>query len=81
MKYVLQLAGAVLILYLLILLLRGDRKKKPSSAARDAPLEEIKRDPVCGTYLPESQAITLKRGDRILYFCSRECLDRYTREE
>ena len=38
---------------------------------------ELKRDPVCGTYVPESTAVTLKVRGGTLYFCSAACRDKY----
>jgi len=40
-------------------------------------IEEMKRDPICGTYLPESQAIKYKRNNTTYYFCSMECKQKY----
>jgi len=39
---------------------------------------ELKRDPVCGTYVPAATALqkTGPGGD-VVYFCSAECRDRY----
>ena len=36
------------------------------------------RDPVCGTYLPQSRALTVGNGESTIYFCSAECRDAYT---
>lgn len=35
------------------------------------------RDPHCGTYLPESRAITVGRGANLQHFCSAACRDAY----
>jgi YHS domain-containing protein len=37
------------------------------------------KDPVCGTYLPRSDAIRKTIGGRTLYFCSQECLSEFNR--
>ena len=52
-------------------------KKKPANNL----IEEMKRDPVCGTYLPESQAIIYKTDDEIFYFCSPECKEKFQKEQ
>jgi uncharacterized protein len=44
-----------------------------------APLEEMKKDPVCGTYIPENQAIKYKYSGETLYFCSDECKQKFQR--
>jgi uncharacterized protein len=38
---------------------------------------ELRRDPVCGTYIPETTAIQLKVRGETLYFCSAACRDKY----
>jgi YHS domain-containing protein len=35
------------------------------------------QDPVCGTFVVPSRALTLGRGDSVLYFCSERCLTKY----
>jgi uncharacterized protein len=45
-----------------------ERKAKPSKA-----LEEMKQDPICGIFIPESQAIQYNWNKEIYYFCSEEC--------
>lgn len=40
-------------------------------------LEEMKKDPVCGTYIPENQAVTYNAGDETYYFCSQECMQQF----
>lgn len=42
--------------------------------------EELVQDPVCGTFVPISNALKLKNGGKTLYFCSRECLEKYRKE-
>ncbi len=36
-------------------------------------IEEMKKDPVCGTYVPESQAIRYHGN----YFCSEDCKEKF----
>jgi YHS domain-containing protein len=38
---------------------------------------ELKKDPVCGTYVSESSSITRKFGRELVHFCSPECRDKY----
>jgi len=35
--------------------------------------EEMIQDPVCGCYVPKSQAFTLSYRGKKLYFCSQDC--------
>ena len=72
---------AVLILYLMVRWLW----KKPSagsSSPNPAPsatskIEEMRRDPACGIFITESQAIIMKEKGEILYFCSEECREKF----
>jgi YHS domain-containing protein len=38
---------------------------------------ELKKDPVCGTYIAAATSIQEKVGGQIYHFCSRECRDKY----
>jgi YHS domain-containing protein len=38
---------------------------------------ELKKDPVCGTYVSPAASITRTVNGEVLYFCSRECSDKY----
>jgi YHS domain-containing protein len=35
------------------------------------------QDPVCGCYIPKSQAFTLSHRGKKLYFCSQVCSQKY----
>lgn len=35
------------------------------------------RDPVCGTFLPPSNAVVVHDRDGVRYFCSEKCRDEY----
>jgi YHS domain-containing protein len=39
--------------------------------------EELVQDPQCGTYVPVSDAQHLERNGEKVYFCSRECREKY----
>jgi YHS domain-containing protein len=53
----------------------------PRSAARQPPAMpsggELKKDPVCGTYVSTATSITRTVGGEVVYFCSKECSDKY----
>jgi YHS domain-containing protein len=38
---------------------------------------ELKRDPVCGTYIADSNSVRKVVNGETLYFCSPECRDKY----
>jgi YHS domain-containing protein len=43
---------------------------------------ELKRDPVCGTFVAAGSAIRRKSGSgQILYFCSEECVRTFERSQ
>ncbi|MDD5724417.1 MAG: YHS domain-containing protein [Syntrophales bacterium] len=42
--------------------------------------EDLVKDPCCGTYVPVSSACKATMDGKTLYFCSRECLEKYKRE-
>ncbi|HWZ33029.1 MAG TPA: YHS domain-containing protein [Bryobacteraceae bacterium] len=51
-----------------------------SSAARRPAVPsggELKKDPVCGTFISASTAIQKKSGGEVYYFCSPECRDKF----
>lgn len=56
-------------------------KRKKGKKHPQAALEEMKKDPICGTYLPEKQAISLKQEGETYYFCSEDCRQKFTDKE
>jgi YHS domain-containing protein len=38
---------------------------------------ELKKDPVCGTYVSAATAITKRVGGEVIYFCSDTCRQKY----
>ncbi|MEW6320062.1 MAG: hypothetical protein AB1635_03130 [Acidobacteriota bacterium] len=52
----------------------------PAGAARRPP-EPVKmvQDPVCGTFVVPSRAVSLARAGQTLYFCSDTCRDQYAK--
>jgi YHS domain-containing protein len=45
--------------------------------ASGAPGGELKRDPVCGTFVPAATAVKKTVGAEVMHFCSVECRDKY----
>lgn len=39
---------------------------------------ELKKDPVCGTFVSVDSAVTKKVNGAVLHFCSTSCRDKYT---
>lgn len=40
-------------------------------------IEQMKKDPVCGTYIPENQAFKYRQNHTTYYFCSEECKQKF----
>jgi len=82
-----RLAIILLIVYLLYRLVRwiflpgGDQVKPLPREGGAPPREDLVEDPVCHTYLPVSEAQTARIGGRDVHFCSRECLEKYRKEQ
>ena len=49
-----------------------------SRGSQQVPLTgELKKDPVCGTYISAATSIKEKVGGQTYHFCSAECRDKY----
>jgi YHS domain-containing protein len=58
--------------------LMGTSKPPSTPQPKAAPQGgKLRRDPVCGTYIPESTAVQLKVRGETLHFCSTACRDKY----
>lgn len=55
------------------------RRTKPREES--LPSEELVQDPFCRTYVPIRSALRRKVDGRELFFCSRECAERYIARE
>jgi YHS domain-containing protein len=53
------------------------KKKTGGSSHPQAAVEEMKKDPVCGTYIPVKEAFTYKKNGETYYFCSGECKEKF----
>ncbi|MGB9618101.1 MAG: YHS domain-containing protein [Desulfomonilaceae bacterium] len=47
---------------------------------RKAPLNEMVRDPICGTYIVKEEALSLRTREGVKYFCSQECKQKFLDE-
>jgi YHS domain-containing protein len=73
---------AIIVIYLLYRLIRKSfaavgEKSGLTRSPDPAVGEELVEDPLCHTYVPLSQAYQKEIGGKTVYFCSRECLERY----
>ena len=53
--------------------------KKPAAVRKDKPSDAstTHRDPVCGMYISEDDAVVGRVNDQRHYFCSMACLDKF----
>lgn len=70
---VLALWIAILIVVLLPLL----RRRSLAAPRARVSSDELVKDPVCGTYVVRSRAVSRPAGDGLRYFCSAECAGRF----
>ena len=63
-----------------ILLRQLKQGPRPSAPPSTRSGEDMVRDPVCGTYLPASTAISAEVGGQRHHFCSAACRDAYRAE-
>jgi uncharacterized protein len=69
-----------LLFYLLFRLLIGKSKKDPTKSSTSGALptqDVLVEDPICKVCVPKKQALTLKDNDKIVYFCSTECREKF----
>ena len=52
----------------------GGPPPKPPTAGT---IGELKKDPVCGTFISTETAFQKAVGGETMYFCSKECRDKY----
>jgi YHS domain-containing protein len=55
------------------------KQKKPPAHQGMQVVEEMERDPVCGTYVPASLAVTSIHQGATIYFCSNSCRDKFNK--
>ena len=53
--------------------------REPAASGRSGSAVPLAQDPVCGTYVVPSRAVTSGRGESVRYFCSERCRDQYAR--
>lgn len=56
----------------------NNRPRKNVSGEADRQIDDVMiKDPYCEAYFPRRDAVHLKLHGQDLYFCSKECRDRY----
>jgi YHS domain-containing protein len=54
----------------------GGKRRAGGGGGAARPVK-LQRDPVCGTFVAPSNALSLTNGRTTLYFCSERCRDEY----
>ena len=84
--FVIRFLLPLLVLFFLRAIFRsifaGVRSYSPSPAKAPQPPPastggELKKDPVCGTYVSTSGSVSRTVNGQLVYFCSPQCRDKY----
>lgn len=63
--------------YRILISLTSAKKQQTKSGGRADPGVETHRDPVCGLYVSEEDAVIGRHDGQRHYFCSMNCLEKY----
>jgi len=65
--------------YVIYMVVKGFMQNREKPIPREAPPkgEDAHRDPVCGVYVTEDDAVVGRIEEKRIYFCSMECLEKY----
>ena len=85
---IIEIILPLLLFLLLRSFLKGLFQNKRDLSRRDSPPApkapppvfaggDLKKDPVCGTYVSTSGSVTRTVNGELLHFCSKECRDKY----
>ncbi len=63
--------------YRIVISLTAPRKTAAKPVEKRDSAETTYRDPVCGVYVSEEQAVVGRHNGERHYFCSMDCLEKY----
>jgi YHS domain-containing protein len=71
-----------LLLFLIVRSILGNLFKRGrgvavQSRSEASPSMELKKDPVCGTYVSAATGVSRSVQGHMIYFCSKECRDKF----
>ncbi len=72
-----RLIFLALLAYLLYRLIFARPKDEGQDETADRSHDVLVEDPVCHTYVPEGQAVTLRHQGATMHFCSEKCRDQF----
>ena len=80
-RLILVFVGTLFIRQVVLLIMRalslGSVATNPRQAPREQSGGELKKDPVCGTFVAVSSSIKRNVGGEVIHFCSTACRDKY----
>lgn len=56
---------------------RAGNSSRPQSSSSSTTTGELKKDPVCGTFIATATAFQKYAGGQTHYFCSTDCRDKF----
>ncbi|QLA16220.1 transcriptional regulator [Desulfolutivibrio sulfoxidireducens] len=69
--------------FILWKLFTGDKKRKKAKETEEkdnlVATGEMVKDPMCGAFVSKDGDIRVREGDKVHYFCSYECRDKYVK--
>ena len=76
--------GAVFLRHVIMLIMRAFSQMagvttRPPAPPREQSGGELKKDPVCGTFVAVASSIKATVKGETIHFCSTECRDKYRR--
>lgn len=83
----LRLLIVIFLIYLLYRVVRRylgagqTHRQRDVRDSEEGPVDEMVQDPACGTYIPRRDAHRKVIGGREYFFCSRECEERFEKEQ
>jgi YHS domain-containing protein len=71
-----------LLLFLIVRSILGNLFKRGrgvgvQSRSEPSPSMELRKDPVCGTYVSPTTGVSRSVQGHLIYFCSKECRDKF----
>ena len=69
------LLGLVIAVFILLV-----RAFFPSSSVKEDETKEMVKDPNCGTYVPQTEALRMRVAGKEHFFCSDKCAEEYSRK-
>jgi len=63
--------------YRIIKTMLGGKDRQPDVVQKGAEAETTHRDPVCGVYVSENDAVVGRLDGQRHYFCSMSCLEKF----